>query len=290
MLIISKTANGYVGEASEPQDWGEVEELELNFPGPNVLLAGLMADIHVRASRKPYATVKLCAHATQMSNITLRQQDGMMVVREKPRHDRPRHNNVKIGAIEINAVVGDGSNLTVGGRGAVADPERFRPMQMASATIWVPSGHQLSIVSKIGVIKIDDINADLRLELSGSATVQAGIIRNLQAKLSGASTVSIAMINGDVACRTSGSSVVKVTRGNIGDLDVNASSNSDVRILATAQSAKLNVTGNGKIFVDQVAGSIEQRSELGLGAIVTGEQDRVIKLAAPAPTPTAVVI
>jgi hypothetical protein len=171
------------------------------------------------------------------------------------------HADVSVGVSENGAcrahVWGDGNGLIHDEHaGVVTVRGRRIPAQSPmppEVTLEVPEGCALTLRRVTGTVRIGDLDGRLRLDLAGAVDVQAGRVETARVRLRGrGGRISIAAVEGDALdIELIGTGRVNA-RGRVDHLLVRVLGSGNVCFHGDAQSADLNVDGNGYINVLRV--------------------------------------
>jgi len=140
-------------------------------------------------------------------------------------------------------------------------------------TVIVPEGTEIDI-SDIsgGITEIGNTYGPVRIHQGGASSINIGEITNLSLRLSGAGSVHVASVKGNVRTVISGSGKAKIDSGSINDLEAEISGAGRITIGGTAKNADLSVSGVGSISVKEVVNR-PQRHKSGVGSISVGNWD-----------------
>jgi hypothetical protein len=158
-------------------------------------------------------------------------------------------------------------------------------------TVRVPAGSAMTIdESGSGRYRLGDIDGPLKLDLSGSADVQAGRMAGLTVDVSGSGDVHVAALHDKVGITLSGHGAVLVDRadapalvadlsgagsvqinaGGIGQVKLDDSGMGSMRFGASVGEATVNLSGVGSVHFAKLAGALH-KDVSGVGTVTIGE-------------------
>lgn len=150
-----------------------------------------------------------------------------------------------------NIVVGENASsvVSIGGvEGGVSQGGQ----PPAEVSLQVPKGTDLRLEGNIANARIGDISGNLLLDMGGKGRIEAGAVRDVSARLAGATSTHIVRMAGDLRVDIAGAGKLSVDGGEIGSLAVVTAGASSVNVNAVVDKANIEVTGAGNVRVKQV--------------------------------------
>lgn len=251
----------------------ETKTVNKEFRASNLSLSDLMADITIKPSNSDKIEVELTATQSTIDNIEFNCRGDDVSISAKSSRSTYSCKGVNIfsgSTISGSFVGGDmvviqnGNIVSHGGDIHISDNGNSE--SRAQLVIKVPCGNKISVDGVIGNVNIGKLSCDLEADISGSGMIQAEAVGDLNAEMSGSGNILVGYISGDADCEISGSGKIEISSGCINKLRADVSGCGDVKIMATAKTAKLSVSGVGNIHVKHVLNRPKE-SRRGMGNI-----------------------
>lgn len=129
----------------------------------------------------------------------------------------------------------------------------------ARIAVTVPRGTPLTLdASSSAAWDVGDIEAPVRVDLSGSGRMRLGRVGALTADLSGSGTVHLAAVTGPVRLDASGSGELSIDAGNIDGLEASLSGSGHLTIArGQVARARIEATGSGGVSIGGTLGDLD---------------------------------
>jgi len=256
---------GYITIGKPPMSAGAEDEKVLNkaFIGTTVEVIDVSANVSIQ----PYTgnEIRITAKGTEsaLEDLTISEDHGTVLISGKGNGGNviSMNGSVVIGGqrrgVSINSHSGRGGVVISG------------PTTLIQIDIQVPERTAIKICGVQGKVNIGNVNGSLRAKVSGVGEMIAGSMTKVSAEVSGAGTITILSVKGDVSLNIQGSGNIHINGGQINNLGVKISGTGDINVNATAEEADFDVSGVGNIYVSQVVKRPYKRVS-GFGSIRVG--------------------
>lgn len=144
------------------------------------------------------------------------------------------------------------------GRGAPGDGDAIPGQPSLALAVRVPRGFKVSLDVCTGRTVVGDVDGPLKVRMSGSCDLQAGLTGDLRLEVTGSGTAGVRGAKGDVRVEIAGSADVRIGPGEVGALRAEITGSGRLDVGGTVRDACVEVSGSGKVRLEEVTGTLRQ--------------------------------
>lgn len=253
-------------------------------PASTVILSEMLANVEVVPYDGQYVRVTIEGdEATKQAAVLELANDTIMISAPLPfktGRGTGRHSGGFLaGSVNVvsNFIGGTSSSGTSWVNGQLyVDNQAVDMSRTIQVVVEVPIGTTVKVGKLIGLANIGDINGDLEVKISGITEIQAGMIKNLQVKISGSGNVIVQQVNGIVSARINGSGNIAINSGYSTSFTTTVSGSGNVNFGGVAEKADMSVSGSGDIYLGECL-TTPIKSKSGSGHISVGKAPQAQK-------------
>lgn len=257
---------------------------EYDFTAHSLSLCDVTVEkINIQPHNLDKILVSVSGLQSAVDAIAVKEKNGVVTIGGGSNRQSIRIGNVVMGkkifnGIQINSgnsvvrnigsmMVSDGVTIISGG--GDVNISTSGTASKLSLDIKVPIGTDIDCDDIDGDVVIGDVEGDLRVDISSTADLQVGKVKEVDLDVSGRNRIDICQVDGDVEIDASGACNIQIRSGKIDKLNVDLSGAGKIDVRCTAQRAKLDVSGMGSVYVEHVV-KPPHKDRSGMGSIKVG--------------------
>lgn len=243
--------------ADETKVWGP-------FTVDRALLEGLAGTLEVRVADGTETRLSVSGPADAVAALEVDAASGTLRV-EALKSGR----SVTV-VDRVTVVTGPGatSNVVIGGSSSASASSRNATGAPLDVVLDLPAGTRLELLGFTGDAEIGDLMGPVRLQAIGGS-VRTGAVADAALAAIGDGAIETASVTGDLEASVTGAGRITVLAGALDAVTVDVIGAGVVEIDAPAASAVVNMVGDGRVRLVEVAGDPEV-SRVGAGQFSVG--------------------
>ncbi len=231
------------------------KERHETFTGDVLELSNLYADIDIQPTMSSKIVVTVTGTEDFVDKLMMSQNDDTVFISGSK--------------ISRSVTVTNSSVVCVSGNDVIINTDNGNHIK-PSLKITAPIYTEVRISGAAGDITIGNLQGDVDLGLFAQSTVRIAGVRHLGLKLSGQGDIVVEEITGSAIMDISGHNNVKLLRGYVEMLNIDASGMGKVDAQITAKCARIDASGMCDIRVKEVTGRCREHHS-GMSHIAIGE-------------------
>jgi len=241
----------YFDEAKEKSIEKQIEQSFENIDSMQIEVGGC-SNVLVKEGKSSDTHVKVVGDQNYIKRMSMNAENGKLTIIMEPSKNVFGYSNDKKFTIEITTGFSKGKEVYFKSSGA--------------SDIKSEVDFEKSMVSVSGAGRFEGRDmGDIEIGSSGSGTIAISKCASLKATGSGASSITVKEISGNLECSFSGASNIELGKGNMESfkLSVSGAGDCDARNVTTIDS-DVRLSGAGKVTIGRVIGV--SREKIGKGA------------------------
>jgi hypothetical protein len=234
------------------------------FAVDRAVLQGLAGTLEVRVAEGTETRLSISGPADAVAALGVEAAAGTLRVTAPERG----HSVTVVDRVTVVTGSGATSNVVIGGSSAASASSRNATGAPLDVVLDLPEGTRLELLGFTGDAEIGDLAGPVAIEAIGG-TVRIGAVTAAVFAAVGDGSIEAASVEGDLETSVTGAGRIAVRSGHVGAVTVDVIGAGVVEIDAPAASAVVNMVGDGRVRLVEVAGDPEV-SRVGAGQFSVG--------------------